>query len=362
VPTNAQNPIGCNKNGRWQPFLLRLVSDPRVLSSGNVNRTDAEIEKIAKHQHGLVSWTQLQQLRVTRDQIRRRVRTGQWVRELPGVWRMSWAEPTWMQRVWCASLWAGPGACLSHRTAAQLWDLDGVKLDKVEISGETRKRKPGDWLVFHWTAPITKQMRRIRQGVPITSPARTLVDLAGVCREEALERAVEHAFRRGISSVNEVHQAVRRLSTPSKPGSRCLTRLLDRGVFSPEMHSELERQALRMFRRFGLPDPIWQYEVTADDLVLGFVDFAWPKVKVIVEAEGFQFHSGREAWENDIDRYNAITLQGWKVLRLTNADLHDRTCAFFKELAKAVKVGAPRQADLRAGTARTQTRGAVRAT
>jgi very-short-patch-repair endonuclease len=79
-----------------------------------------------------------------------------------------------------------------------------------------------------------------------------------------------------------------------------------------------------------------QYEVVADDDLLGFVDFAWPKAKVIVEAEGFEFHSGREAWESDIDRCNAMTLRGWKVLRLTYADLHDPTRAFGRALAKAV--------------------------
>jgi len=115
-----------------------------------------------------------------------------------------------------------------------------------------------------------------------------------------------------------------------------MAQLLERGALSPETHSKLERQALRMFRRFGLPDPINQYEVGSGDLVFGFVDFAWPKAKVIVEAEGFQYHSGREVWESDIDRYNAMTLAGWKVLRLTFADLHDPTHAFFKALAKMV--------------------------
>ena len=164
VPTNAQNPIGCNKNGRWQPFLLRLVSDPRVLSPGNVNRTDAEIEKIAKHQHGLVSWTQLQQLRVTRDQIRRRVRTGQWVRELPGVWRMSWAEPTWMQRglvrlavgrTGRVPLPPNSGAALGlgrrqarqsrdqwRNTQAQTWRLVGVPLDRANPKADA-ENSPG---------------------------------------------------------------------------------------------------------------------------------------------------------------------------------------------------------------------------
>ena len=255
-----------------------------------------------------------------------------WLRELPGVWRMSWAEPTWIQRVWCASLWAGSTGCISHRTAAQLWGLEGVKHDKIEMSGRIHQRNHGHWLLFHRTAPISRQMQRVRNGVPVTSPARTLVDLAGVCREDALEQAMEHAFRRRISSVNEVHQVMRRIPSERIAGAGRVARLLERGVFDAETHSELERQALRMFRRFGLPEPICSHEIVADDLVLGFVDFAWPKAKVIVEAEGFQFHSGREAWEGDIDRYNAMTLRGWKVLRLTYADLHDPTRAFVKAL------------------------------
>src|SRR5262249_49867464 len=215
--------------------------------------------------------------------------------------------------------------------------LDGVKLDKVEMSGHFRQRKHRDWLVFHRTAEIPRQMQRIRHGVPLTSPSRTLVDLAGVYKEDVLERAVEHAFRRRLSSVHEVHQVIRRIPSKRKSGTLRVTRLLDRGVFSPEMHSELERQALRMFRRFGVPEPVCQYEVVADDRVLGFVDFAWPKARVIVEAEGFQFHSGREAWENDIDRYNAITFRDWKLLRLTYADLHEPTRAFIKTLKAALR-------------------------
>jgi hypothetical protein len=214
--------------------------------------------------------------------------------------------------------------------------LDGVKFDKVEMSGDAHQRNHAGWLVFHRTASIPKQMQRTRKGVTVTSPARTLVDVAGVCNEDVLEQAMEHAFRWRIASVNEVHHVLRKITTEGKAGTARVAGLLEQGVFSPEMHSELERQALRMFRRLGLPEPICDYEVVADDFALGFVDFAWPKAKVIVEAEGFQFHSGREAWESDIERYNAMTLRGWKVLRLTYADLHDPTSAFGKALKKAV--------------------------
>ena len=180
-------------------------------------------------------------------------------------------------------------------------------------------------------------MQRTRNGLPLASPARTLVDLAAVCDENELERAMEHAFRRRIASVHEVRHVLGRMPTQGKAGTGRVMRLLERGLFSTEMHSELERQAIRLFRRFGLPEPVCQYEVVADDQLLGFVDFAWPRAKVIVEAEGFQFHSGREAWESDINRYNAMALRGWTVLRLTHADLRDPTHAFAKALAKAVR-------------------------
>jgi hypothetical protein len=118
----AQDAIVCNKIGCRQPILLTALSDRRASLLHMVTTTDLQVEKIAKRQHGLIAWRQLERLGVTLHQIRRRVRIGHWVRELPGVWRMSWAEPSWIQRVWCASLWAGTAACVSHRAAARLWN------------------------------------------------------------------------------------------------------------------------------------------------------------------------------------------------------------------------------------------------
>src|SRR5262249_31662343 len=68
-----------------------------------VRKQDLKVQEVAKSQHGAISWPQLQGLGFNRLQVKRRVRAGEWVRELPGVWRLSWAEPTWMHRVWCAS-------------------------------------------------------------------------------------------------------------------------------------------------------------------------------------------------------------------------------------------------------------------
>lgn len=302
----------------------------------NMKRIDIEVQQIAKRQHGVVSWHQVHALGVTRLQLWRRVKSGEWVRELPGVWRLSWAQPTWMQRVWCASLWGGSGAFISHRAAAALWELDGIKLQEIELSALRRLRTTVLWVVPHESAFIPKLMQRTRNGVALTSPSRTLVDLAGVVDDETLERTLEHAIRRGIVSVAEIRRILRLLPARGRAGTGKLAQLLEGGVWSAGAQSELERQALRLFQRFGLPAPECQYTIFEGQRRLGIVDFAWPRAKVIVEAEGFQFHAGRKAWESDISRYNELVVYRWTVLRLTRADLQVRAEQFARSLATAI--------------------------
>lgn len=301
-----------------------------------MKKQDVEVQQLAKLQHGVICWQQLHGQRVSRSQIKRRVRSGEWVRELPGVWRLSWAEPTWMQKVWCASLWGGTEALISHRAAARLWELDGVRFETIELTASQRLRTKVQWLSPHHTDALPREMRRTKNGVPVTSPARTLVDLAGTVDEDTFQRALEHALRRRIVSVPAIRRALGFVPARGKKGTGRVARLLEAGIRRPETQSELERQALALFRRFRLPSPQCQYDVIEDNRRLAVVDFAWPRVKVIVEAEGFQFHSGRETWESDIARYNVLAVHGWTVLRLTYADLQDGAEAFASSLRRAI--------------------------
>ena len=287
-------------------------------------------------QCGVVSWQQLQALGVTQSQVGRRVRSGEWARELPGVWRLSWAERSWMQKAWSVSLWAGEEACLSHGTAARLWDLVEIDVDTVEVSAPYRLWASVSWVVPHKTAFISRQVQRRKSGLAVTSPARTLVDLAAVVDPDTLQRAMESAFRRRIASASEVRRVLRYLPQSGRSGTGKARRLLQRGTWSEDAQSELERRALQLFKRHRLPKPHCQYTVLEGNHFLGTVDFAWPNAKVIVEAEGFEFHSGREAWDRDIARYNALVSHGWTVLRLTESDLRSRAASFTKALAKAL--------------------------
>jgi hypothetical protein len=297
---------------------------------------DAEIQKIAKQQSGVICIAQLQRLEIQRHQIWWRVRSGEWVRELPGVWRLSWAEPTWMQKIWCASLRGGSDGMISHRAAAWLWELDGRRLEAVDLVTPRRLRSSVGWFVPHEIAPIPRQMRRTRNGVMLTSPSRTLVDLAGVLGREALREMVEQAFRRKIVSVAELQRVLRLMPAHGKAGIGTAASLLKEGIWHDDAQSELERRAMRLFRESGLPRPEREFPVIEEDRRLAVVDFAWPRAKVIVEAEGFQFHSGRKAWESDIARYNSLTLRGWSVLRLTRDHLRDGGEDFARSLTTAI--------------------------
>jgi len=168
--------------------------------------------------------------------------------------------------------------------------------------------------------------------------------LAGVVDRETLQRALEEAIRRRIVSVAEVQRVLRWVPRLGRTGTAKLTQLLDDGVLRPDVKSELERQAMALFRRFGLPTPKWPYVVIERDMRLGEVDFAWPDAKVIVEADSFQFHSGRRAWESDIARYNALAMHDWTVLRITWADVHERDEEFASTLSTALENGRKRHA------------------
>jgi hypothetical protein len=163
-----------------------------------------------------------------------------------------------------------------------------------------------------------------------------LVDLAGVLAREALREVMEQAFRRKIVSTSEIRRVLRLMPARGKAGTGTVASLLEEGSWHEGAQSELERQAMRLFREFGLPRPQREYPVIEGDRRLAVADFAWPIAKVIVEAEGFQFHSGREAWENDIARYNLLALRGWTVLRLTRDHLRDGGEEFATSLARAI--------------------------
>ena len=154
--------------------------------------------------------------------------TGQWEVVLPGVYRFAGAPATGRQAAIAACLWARPGAVVSHRAAGAIWGLDGVTACGMEVLVPNNRRLRTTKLMVHRTNKLSRLDRTKREAIPITTPARTLIDLSSVLDEETLESAVEYAFRRRLAGERFLRQRLDALGGSGRPGSGMLRRILDR--------------------------------------------------------------------------------------------------------------------------------------
>jgi very-short-patch-repair endonuclease len=253
---------------------------------------------------------------MTRRQIYRLTDDGEWRRVLPKVFATFGSEDDWLLRVSAANLWAGSGAA-SHRTAAVLWQMEGFEAGSVEMTMTRTRRSPSPWLTVFRSARFAVQRRH---GIPVTTVARTLIDLGHVASPRAVERALEDSLRRRLTTVARVNDALAREGGRGRRGAATLGRILRERAGAPT-ESELERRLLALLRDAGLPPPRCQHLVRLPGGALARLDFAYPDAMLGIEADGYRWHSGREAWSDDRTRTNGLVGVGWRILHTTWTDV-----------------------------------------
>jgi hypothetical protein len=164
-----------------------------------VNQHDWRVFPLAKQQHGVVSYAQLDALGVTRPARHFRLKTGAWVPVLPSVVRMYWADETWLLRAWAAMLWGGEATRLSHFSAAAIHGLELPQKSGVEITTAKFMSAPCTWLSTHRSGRASDG--DTVQGLKVTPVARTLVDVASGLPIERVEVACRDALRRKLVSM-----------------------------------------------------------------------------------------------------------------------------------------------------------------
>jgi very-short-patch-repair endonuclease len=212
-----------------------------------------------------------------------------------------------------AVLSCGSGAGLSHGSAAAHWAVGQERPGQIEISvpAAAKHRRPG--ILVHRRGNVIRHHMTEHQGIPITSPALTLVDLATRLAAAQLERAINEADKRSLIDPEALRAALG--SMPMMPGIAALRRVLDHRVFRLT-DSELERRFLRLVRRAGLPLPKTGWTVN------GFrVDFYWPDLGLVVEADGLRYHRTPAQQTRDRLRDQAHTAAGMIPLRFTHAQI-----------------------------------------
>jgi len=255
---------------------------------------------------------------------RRRRRAGRWRSVGPGVYVLPGHPPTADQRLWAAWLAVGPQAVLSHETAAELHGIGPVLTGRLVLTNRhgLHHRLPGvfvhqlDDVADHHVAPV--------RGLPTTTPARTIVDLAAVSSPGRLARIVETACADRRVTDEEVGAVLMELARPRKPGIRTLGRVLDaRAPGDPLPESVLERLLLEAVIGAGNPRPVAQFAHPGRHPRQGWADFAYPDVKVILEADGRRWHQRIADLKRDRARDNEAARAGWLTLRFLHEDLRN---------------------------------------
>jgi hypothetical protein len=150
-------------------------------------------------QFGLIARSQALDLGMSSSALGRRLTSGEWVVRLQGVYRLATVPPSWEQDLMAVALWASGRAVASHRSAAAAHELGGIQRRLVELSLPYSRRSPEEGIVLHRSTVMPRCDVAEWNGLPVTSPTRTLVDLGAVVDDEILEAALDDALRRRLT-------------------------------------------------------------------------------------------------------------------------------------------------------------------
>jgi very-short-patch-repair endonuclease len=229
-----------------------------------------------------------------------------------------------------AVLACGEGCAVSHRSAAVLWHLleasDDAEIN-VTVPGPGSRRRPG--LRIHTSRRLSPQDLRHLRGLPVTTPGRTLIDLADVASPRELERATHEALTRRLLNARRLRTELDQYR--GRRGIGRLKKLLDDGDPTTITRSEAEERFLTLVRAAGLPAPEINVRIHGHE-----VDFLWRDQGLVVEVDGFRFHSTRDAFERDRQRDAELQGAGLRVLRVTWRQLVDLPYATLTHVVRAL--------------------------
>jgi predicted transcriptional regulator of viral defense system len=277
---------------------------------------DLVLARIAARQHGLLRLAQLLAAGLSRKAISRRVRVGRLHRVYHGVYALGHRGLS-RHGLWLAGVYAaGEGAGLSHLCAAALRELRELRTDFVDVVAPKR-RAPNGPLRVHASRTLHPSDITTYKGIPVTTVARTCVDLTDVLSPHQLANVMhEAAYRKCLNRV-QLEEAMARAA--GRQNLRVLTKALalnesgSAGTKSPH-----EDAFLALLESAGIPEPLVNIQLLGEE-----VDCHWPDRKLVVEVDG-RGHGRRRTRRDDVRRDTALEAAGWKVLRFSGREIERR--------------------------------------
>lgn len=278
---------------------------------------ESPLSAFARRQHGLI--TRQQALTVlSPNTLDRRVRARILEPVRRGVYRVGGVPESWEQQLLAACLHAGPEVRASFGSAAALCGFEGFPRQGLEVTHFGSRPSVIEGVVVHESAVFDARHVTRVNGIPTTSVARTLCDLSAVAPKRSVERAVDDALRRKIVRLTDILVVARLLEGRGRRRCTVMREILEHRQpgYDPS-ESDPERRIAELLVRAGLPEPTRQHRVEIAGRRYR-IDLAYPELKIAIEYDGWGWHSGRRAFDDDRARANQLVVLGFAVLRFTS--------------------------------------------
>ena len=277
---------------------------------------DRRLANIAAAQHSLLTLADVRSEGGSRAHASRRVQSGRWESPTQGVFRIAGTPWTYEARVLAAVLAAGPGAVASHFCAARLLGLGFSKADPELTIPRGRRHRP-DGLRVHESTDLDRCNARLVDGIPITDPCRTVLDLGRYLREPSLRRAAEEARRLELVTWTSLLHSLLAHARQGRHGICRLREVVASGMLIDGVtDTDSELVALTLLREHGLPEPVLHHQIRANDgELLAEIDLAWLDRMVAIEIDG-AVHNDPAVRSKDDARDDLLRDLGWRIRRV----------------------------------------------
>ena len=272
------------------------------------------LQRVARRQWGVVSRRQLGVLGFSAHGIAEWIRTGRLIPLHRGVYAVGHDRLTLEGRWLAAVIACGRGAVLSHLAAAQLWEIRRSSAAVTDVTVPSRTgRISRRGIRIHRSGRLGPDEVTTRRGIPVTTVARTLLDLADVLDDQALRRTVTEAEYRNVFDLTTLNAVVQ--ANPGRRGAKLMRAVEAAGH---RTRSPLEGRFLRFMERWGVEEA--ETNVWLEDYE---VDFLWRRIGLVVELDGLDEHGTRAAVRRDRKRDRELWRAGFRTMRLTDDALDD---------------------------------------
>lgn len=299
-------------------------------------RFDLGLAALASDQHLVFDLGQLCSLGMTAAGVRKRAAAGRLHRVHHAVYSLVPPRLLAREGLWMAAVLAcGPGAVLSHRSAAALHELRAYGAVKIDVTVPSRSTRHHPGIKLHRSTTLRPTDTTRVQNIPCTTVARTQLDLAEVINQRGLERCMDQAEMAEVFDLRALNDQLARNAT--RPGATRIRRVLDEHyIGSTFTWSKFEERFLAFCRAASLPQPEVNYWIVLPDGEPAIrADFAWPAHRVVVETDGRRTHGTRQAFERDRRKDLRLARAHWSPMRVTSRRLKAEP-ALVEETARAL--------------------------